>query len=136
MLRWEFTGSEIPDTSFRCRRWIRATSPDLESPLEYKVEVIEEEVSSDLEYLSPSKRRILAALEKGGNHQSPDQVQEATAHDGKAKPLKLPTVQHGLREVEEEGRVRGTEGIRGITGYWSLAQDRMGRATDVLPEGS
>jgi AAA domain/DnaB-like helicase N terminal domain len=119
VLAFEVTGGELADTSFRVRRRVRATDPaDLGSPLAYTVEVLEPSQPAG-DQLSPAARRVLEALREGGEMQSVQHIGDRTASDGQGKPLRRPTIQHRLVELELLGLAKGTEVVRGQPRYWS-----------------
>jgi hypothetical protein len=107
-LRWDFTGGEIADTSFRMRRRVWAEDPsDLLSPMHYEVEVLEEPPAgeSDLTY---AQERVLAVI--GEEAVTVKEIGDRLAIDGRGRPLKVRTIQRALRALADRHLVDGEEG--------------------------
>jgi hypothetical protein len=120
LLAVEVTGSEVADQTFRVRRRIRATDPvDLGSPLVYGVQVTDSQPEALGDGLSPAQRRVVAALDKGGQLQNVRQLGDLVADDGQGPPLKKRTIQAALDELEARGLAEGTEGTPGLARYWT-----------------
>src|SRR5581483_2503203 len=122
LLRWQFTGSEIADTTFRMRRRVRAEDPlDLRSRLVYEVEVTEDGPEwGETQALSRSQERVLAALE-GTSKGSPASVRDIgdrLAADGLGPPLKVRTIQKSLAALAGLGLVDGERDGNGVAGRW------------------
>ena len=122
LLRWEFSGSEIGEQSFRVRRRVRADDPlDLDSPLSYSVEVTEAgPESSEEPRRSPSQRRVLAALEgtSEGDGLTVRDIGDRLAEDGLGPPLQPRTIQKALAALTTEGEVDGEDPGTGLAGRW------------------
>jgi len=69
--------------------------------------------------LTEALNRALSALRGSGPMSSAAQVQETTAHDGHAHPLRTRTVQAALVELERFALVEGTEAAAGMPRYWT-----------------
>ncbi|HYZ12240.1 MAG TPA: AAA family ATPase [Actinomycetota bacterium] len=117
LLRWDFRGSEIPDTVFRMRRRVRSDDPrSLTARLFYEVEV-----TSESEDVVSSEARIFAVLEAAGiDGLSVREIGDALASDGRGKPLTVRTIQRVLNDLAEAGRIDGEKGDRGRPGRWWL----------------
>lgn len=119
-LRWQFRGSEIPDSAFRVRRRVWTKDPqDLLSPMFYEVEVTQADMTRE-DALAPSRRRVLAALERGGPELGVRHIGDLVADDGQGKPLKARTIQYALKDLETLGMAEGSESISGLQRYWSM----------------
>jgi hypothetical protein len=122
LLRWEFSGSEIGEQSFRVRRRVRAHDPlDLESALSYSVQVTEAEAESSEEARrSPSQRRVLAILEETteGDGLTVRDIGDRLAEDGLGPPLQRRTIQKALAALTTEGEVDGEDPGTGLAGRW------------------
>jgi AAA domain len=121
LLRWEFTGGEIPETVFRVRRRVWAEAPAfVDSRLHYDVEVTEEDVDPPRETdgLSRAQRRVLAALvgeeEPGIGVRD---IGDRLAEDGQGPPLKARTIQQALKDLAQLGLADG-EQEEGLPGRW------------------
>jgi hypothetical protein len=123
-LRWEFTGSEIPDRTFRMRRRVWTADPnDLHSTMTYSVEVTSEGEAPTRE-LSPSQRRVVAVLERaqaGQREMTVQAIGDALAVDGQGPPLKKRTIQAALAELEEAGAIDSEGGEGRLGRYWAVA---------------
>jgi hypothetical protein len=124
LLGFELIGGEIPDTSFRVRRRVRADFPeDLGSSLSYQVEVLAADDSDSADpqaaALSPSRQWVLVALRAGGGFQTVKQLGDRLAQAG--HPLKPRTIQMALGELEDAGLAAGSEEGSGRARYWSPA---------------
>jgi hypothetical protein len=77
-IAWEFTGSEIPATSFQVHREVWADDPDeLSSPLHYTVEVVDGYAL--MGQRPPSEARVLEALtQRAGEKHTRAQIEELT----------------------------------------------------------
>jgi hypothetical protein len=122
LLRWEFMGAEVPETTFRMRRRVRAEDAgDLDSPLTYSVEVTPAEAGAGPhDGLSPARLRVLAALD-GATEAEPltrREVGDRLADDGQGPPLKVRTIQDALVELSGLGLVDGMTPTRGAPGKW------------------
>lgn len=109
-LRWEFSGSEIPETAFRIRRVVWADDPDdLSSPLHYEVAVTGEGLDTGgyaaMAAMPPAQQRVLNAL--GSSEIIPTwsvaDVGDYLARDGMGKPLKKTTIQNTLAILVRDG---------------------------------
>jgi AAA domain len=123
LLRWEFTGGEIQESTVRVRRTVWAESDELDSPLHYEVEVTDEFAGIDLRTGRPPRQaRVLVAL-TGSSEAKPmtvRQIGDVVAEDGKGKGLRRQTIQEGLRELVAEGLVNGFDDGPGTSGMWWL----------------
>jgi AAA domain len=124
LLRWEFTGREIADSTVRVRRSIWAEGGGLDAPLHYVVEVTEkldglDDRRSGSE-LTHNQERALAAL-RGATRDdavSTAEVQDTVANDGKGYPLKTSTVRKLLNELTDKGIVDGADDGEGTAKRW------------------
>lgn len=101
--RYEFVGSEIPDTAFRVRRRLWAdevTDPD--SPLHYEVEV-----TDTTGEVWTARARVLAALRHSPATQTTGEIGDHVAGDGKGQPLAKRTIQDALKKLVEDGELKG-----------------------------
>jgi len=116
-LRWEFTGSEIADGTFRMVRRVWAHDPnDLASPLGYEVEVTEEAEASD--GLALSRRRVLAVLPEPPAGLSVREIGDRLAGDGSGPPLKRTTIQDALEELAAIGLADAEKPGNGLPNRW------------------
>lgn len=107
-LKWEFTGSEIPETEFRIVRRVWADDPeDLGSPLHYAVTVTDEGSDYGSDRLSKTQERILGALTDTGPEKgrAVRRIGDALAEDGLGKPLREQTIRDALKALRARGDV-------------------------------
>ncbi len=118
-LLWEFVGGEIPDLSFRTRRKVWTDNPsDLNSPMHYEIEVTEEGVDALPAGLSPSEKRVLAALRAcKPSTKTVQTIGDGLAKDGHGMPLKPRTIQNALKKLLEDELINGVE-EQGKAGEW------------------
>lgn len=117
----EVEGSDIPDRTLRVTLRLRGSDDaTLDSPVDYEVTATDAEDAEPGARLSVGKRRVLAVLSDSAE-MSTRQVQEATAHDGYEKPLRLDTCGAYLRDLTDEGLVAGSEGGYGRERKWRRA---------------
>ncbi len=110
-IAWEFTGSEIAETTFDVTRTVWAEDPeDLVSPLHYAVEVVEG--LSRMARRPPSESRVLEVLTvQAGKRLTRGQVEELTG-------LHRQTVKESLASLTASGQIEA-DTPRGKTGtYW------------------
>jgi len=101
-LKWEFTGSEIPETEFRIVRRVWADNPeDLESPLHYAVEVTDEGSDFKADVRTKTQRRVLDLLSgtAPGKGLTVRQIGDALAGDGRGPALKETTIRDALKAL-------------------------------------
>ena len=126
-LRWEFTGSEIANQTFRMRRRVWTADPaDLYSEMTYEVEITSEGEALQTDNLRPAERRVLLALKRaadaGGREITVAAIGDSLARDGLGPPLKKSTIQHSLADLERLG-LADSEGGDGRAGrYWVTDQ--------------
>lgn len=119
LLRWEFTGGEIADVTFRCRRRVRAEDPDdLESPLSYSVDVTEAPHDETDDGLSRPQRRVFAALEGPDRPLGVREIGDRMAEDGQGPPLRRDTIQKALGALLDRGLVDADKPGRGERNGW------------------
>jgi hypothetical protein len=110
-LELDFVGDEIPETTLRILRRVRAIDPDdLGSALTYSVEVLENvsEASTTDDGLKPSERRVLDALNRSpGKWLNKYAIGDVLADDG--FPLKARTIQNATKTLVEMGLVEPRE---------------------------
>jgi len=134
VLELDFAGDEIPETTLRLRRRVRAVSPDdLESPLVYSVEVLEEAVSEPekSDGLTPSARRVLTILDAAGDWLDVKVIGDRLAVDG--FPLKARTIQAAAKGLVEADLIE----VRTLFGTNSLRWRtlRMRNPSDPCADG-
>lgn len=117
-LRFEFSGSEIADQTFRVRRRVRAEDPtDLDSPLHYAVDVTLSTPDRDAD-MPPSRSRVLAALGSSDSPLSVREIGDRLAVDGTGPPLKRTTIQEALEELAEIGLTDAERPGSGLPNRW------------------
>lgn len=122
-----FEGDEIPGTSDRFRRQIRAENPDdLESPVRYSMELVTVTPDDVDEHpgLSTKATRTLAVLDGAKNlvdgtqaYLSVREIGDGLAADGKGYPLKPETIREALRELKAAG-ITESYGADGTAHSW------------------
>lgn len=119
-LRWQFVGSEIPDTSFRTKRHVSVEDPtDLASPMRYSIEVIEDEGDPESDSdLSRSARRIATLLPGQPPGITVQEIGDGLAEDGQGPPLKRTTIQGALKQLDERGLVDAELPGNGLPNRW------------------
>jgi hypothetical protein len=132
LLRWEFTGGEIPDSTARMRRVVWAEDPgDLSSELHYEVEITDELDGIGLGRSKDrpvSQRRTLRAL-IGTSQEASRSVREIgdmLARDGLGPPLQARTIQKALASLLGEGLTDGENDGLGTSGRWWITDRGMG----------
>lgn len=110
-IAWEFTGSEIPETTFQVHREVWADDPDnLASPLHYVVNVLDG--FALMGQRAPSEAKVLEVLtDRAGTKLTRVQVEELTG-------LKRTAVQGALSSLSGSGTIRTEVGGRNIGLYW------------------
>jgi hypothetical protein len=102
-LELDFAGDEIPETTLRILRRVRAIDPDdLASPLVYSVEVLENvsEATTTDDGLKPSERRVLDVLNRSpGKWLDKYAIGDVLADGG--FPLKARTIQNATKTLVE-----------------------------------
>jgi hypothetical protein len=102
-LELDFVGDEIPETTLRILRRVRAVDPDdLASALDYSIEVLENvsESTPNDDGLKPADRRVLDALSRSaGRWLDKYAVGDVLAMDG--FPLKARTIQIAAKALVE-----------------------------------
>jgi hypothetical protein len=106
LVELDVTGGEIPDQTLRIRRTIAAVDPDdLDSPLTYRVDVIEgDDASPTLSDLAPAAAKLLEAVNAGEDAATiPHLVDWIAAKYGHG--LKRPTCSTHLNKLLERGLI-------------------------------
>lgn len=127
-LELAFAGDEIPETTFRIRRRVRAEDKDdLSSPLTYSVEILEgDQVPDDDEAgLRPAARRVLAVLNAAapewlGTHEIGDRL--AVDESGQS-PLKVRTIQDSTKALVDRELVETRRDVAGNAYQWRMRLD-------------
>lgn len=120
VLDWDFEGDEIADTTLRVKRRVWAEDPDdLNSPMHYELDVVEDEPAEQTEYpnLQPSARRVVAILKASGDWMTVSDIGDRLADEG--HPLKKRTIQTALKEAHEAGLTRPS-GDPGTAYSWTF----------------
>jgi hypothetical protein len=125
-LELEFVGDEIPETTIRIRRRVRAVDPDdLASALIYSVETLEADaiVLDGHDGMRPAHRRVLEALTAAhGEWLDKGAIGDRLAEDG--WPLKARTILDATKALVESGTVETRPGT-GNAFEWRTAGERQ-----------
>lgn len=128
-LKWMFKGDEIPETEVTVVRRIYAEDPDdLNSPMHYSVEQVEDEPHEDDETpnelvgLRPAAVRVLVVLRATSHPVSVRGIGDrlAESKDGKG-PLKPRTIQDALRQLAERKLAEETT-LPGTGALWMASR--------------
>jgi hypothetical protein len=122
LLRWEFTGGEIADSTVRVRRTVWAEGEGLDAPLHYEVEVTEEldgvNIGLGQGDLPRNQQRVIGVLGGWDQPIGSAEVQDAVANDGLGVPLKTTTIRRLLNELADKGLVDGRDDGEGTAKRW------------------
>jgi hypothetical protein len=130
----DFIGDEIPETTLRIRRKVRAVDPeDLSSPLVYSVEVLEGDAPTedDRSGMRPAHRRVLAVLEAVEDDRwlLVREIGDRLAVDTTGlSPLKERTIQDALKVLTDGGQVEVASILGSPTRRWRAVR------ADLKPE--
>lgn len=112
-------GGDIPDQTLRLRRYIRAADPaDLDSPLEYRVDLLDpDEPDSEDLGLPPAAVKLLAAVrahkEPATSTQLVDRIVEQHGHG-----LRRETVSRTLNDLARQGLIESLDLAPGRPKMW------------------